>query len=256
MEEILAKIKEATDRENRTNKCTMIGQLYEQICAMLDSLEADLNIAGRRVDHVPVDSELDRLELICDELIKILNTELIKVLKFLKPRFEAHMNRHPNITWEQVEKRLREAAPNKIWSLSEMERTGGEPDVIKIENGEVVFYDCSQESPTGRRNCVYDSEVEAELLINNPNRIVNGNAVDMAKAMGVELLDEKEYRELLAHGKHDIDTWTWIRTPVDKRSEGYVLLAHGDKDDNSVYIDLYPAGNHDGFGGFRSSIRI
>ncbi len=147
-----------------------------------------------------------------------------ELLKVLKARFEKNMSRHKGLEWAEVLARL-EASPDKLWSLSEMERTGGEPDVIgyDTENGEYVFCDCSAESPAGRRNICYDYEGQQE----REKRGVHpaGNAVDMAAAMGIELLTEESYRELQELGSFDTKTSSWVKTPPDVRKLGGALFA-------------------------------
>ena len=149
-------------------------------------------------------------------LLKTLKARFLNKKKFYKP--EAGMN------WEDIQSRL-EASPEKLWSLNEMERTGGEPDVMSYDKktGEYVFMDCSAESPTGRRNCVYDREGEKELKEKYPDETCKSNAVSMAALMGVDLLNEKNYRELQTKGEFDKNSWSWIKTPVDKRKAGVAL---------------------------------
>src|SRR4030043_1974278 len=139
-----------------------------------------------------------------------------ELLKTLKSRFEKNMNRHKGLEWEKVQAKL-EANIEKLWSLNEMERTGGEPDVVGHDKktGEYIFYDCSEESPKGRRNVCYDREgqEEREKRGGHPE----GNAIDMAAAMGIELLTEEQYRELQKLGNFDTKTSSWGKTPPDIR---------------------------------------
>ena len=144
-----------------------------------------------------------------------------ELLRALKARFEKNMNRHEGLTWVKVQTKL-EANPDKLWSLHEMERTGGEPDVVGFDerSGEYIFYDCSRESPKGRRSLCYDQEA---LLSRKENRPV-GSAVDMAGAMGITLLTEEQYRALQRLGAFDIKTSSWILTPPDMRKLGGALF--------------------------------
>src|ERR1700732_1807505 len=124
------------------------------------------------------------------------------------------MNRHKGLAWAKVQAKL-DANSEKLWSLSEMEKTGGEPDVVGQEKktGEYIFYDCSEESPKGRRSLCYDREALESRKENKPK----GNATDMAAAMGIELLTEEQYRELQKLGNFDLKTSSWVRTPSDIR---------------------------------------
>src|SRR5215467_4257598 len=137
-----------------------------------------------------------------------------RLLRVLKARFEKNMNRHEGLPWAQVQTKL-EASTEKLWSLNEMERTGGEPDVVGHDErtGEYIFYDCSAESPKGRRSLCYDREALESRKEHKPEN----NALDMAAAMGIELLTEEEYRELQKLGEFDTKTSSWIRTPGDIR---------------------------------------
>lgn len=149
------------------------------------------------------------------------NEELISLLKV---RFEKNMNLHEGIEWAKVQARL-EADSGKLWSLSEMERTGGEPDVVGYDEatGEYIFYDCSPESPAGRRNTCYDRAGEEER--NKKGVYPEGNVIDMASAMGIELLTEEQYRELQKLGKFDMKTSSWVKTPDDIRKLGGAIFA-------------------------------
>lgn len=149
------------------------------------------------------------------------NEELINLLKI---RFEKNMNLHENIEWAKVQARL-EVDSGKLWSLSEMERTGGEPDVVGYDEatGEYIFYDCSPESPAGRRNTCYDRAGEEER--NKKGVYPEGNVIDMAAAMGIELLTEEQYRELQKLGNFDMKTSSWVKTPDDIRKLGGAIFA-------------------------------
>ena len=145
------------------------------------------------------------------ETKKVLSPEQREeLLRTLKARFEKSMNRHRGLAWAEVRARLN-AKAEKLWSLNEMERTGGEPDVVghDKETGEYIFYDCSPESPKGRRNVCYDREGQEARKAG----IAEGNAIEMAVAMGIELLTEEQYRELQELGNFDTKTSSWVKTP-------------------------------------------
>jgi hypothetical protein len=153
---------------------------------------------------------------------KILSPKQIEeLLGTLKARFEKKMNRHKSIEWTKVEAKLKKNA-DKLWSLNEMERTGGEPDVVGYDNkkGEYIFYDCSAESPNGRRSLCYDREALEARKENKPK----DSAVNMATAMGVELLTEEQYRELQKLGNFDLKTSSWVQTPADIRKLGGAIF--------------------------------
>jgi Protein of unknown function (DUF4256) len=143
------------------------------------------------------------------------------LLSTLKARFEKHLNRHHGLQWKAVEARL-EANPENLWSLSEMERTGGEPDVVGHDKktGEYVFYDCSAESPKGRRSVCYDREALEARKEHKPKN----SAMDMAAAMGIEILTEPQYRELQTLGDFDTKTSSWVKTPPDIRARGGAIF--------------------------------
>lgn len=145
-----------------------------------------------------------------------------ELLSTLKARFEKNRNRHQGIKWEKVQAKL-EANTEKLWSLYEMERTGGEPDVVGYDKktGEYLFYDCSAESPKGRRNVCYDQVALESRKEHKPEN----NAIDMAAAMGIELLTEEQYRELQKLGNFDTKTSSWVTTPPDIRKLGGALFA-------------------------------
>ena len=139
------------------------------------------------------------------------------LLRTLKARFEKHSSRHPGLEWARVQARL-EADPDKLWSLHEMERTGGEPDVVGHERaaGEFIFYDCAAESPKGRRSLCYDREA----LQSRKEHAPKNNAVDVASTMGIELLTEEQYRALQKLGEFDTKTSSWVKTPPEIRRLG------------------------------------
>ena len=174
-----------------------------------------------------------------------------KILKVLKIRFENNKVRHKDIAWADVQKKL-EANPDKIWSLNEMENTGGEPDVVNYDRytGEYIFVDCSAESPAGRRNVCYDREG----LDSRKNYKPENNAIDMASEMGVEILTEKQYRELQETGNYDTKTSSWILTPPDIRKLGGALFA--DRRYGKVFIYHNSAPSYYGVRGFRGLLRV
>jgi hypothetical protein len=140
-----------------------------------------------------------------------------ELLRTLRARFEKNMTRHKGLAWPKVQARL-EANPEKLWSLNEMERTGGEPDVIghDTKTGEYTFYDCSAESPKGRRSVCYDREALEARREHKPR----DSAVDMAAAVGIEILSEEQYRELQTLGSFDTKTSSWVKTPAEIRKLG------------------------------------
>ena len=176
-----------------------------------------------------------------------------ELLRALKARFEDNMNRHKGLVWAKVQAKLG-ANPEKLWALNEMERTGGEPDIVSHvqKTGEYIFYDCSPESPIGRRNVCYDREGQdaREKRGVHPE----GNAVDMAAAMGIELLTEDQYRELQKLGKFDTKTSSWVKTPSDIRKLGGALFA--DRRYGNVFVYHNSAPSYYSARGFRGSLRI
>jgi hypothetical protein len=174
-----------------------------------------------------------------------------ELLRALKARFEKNMNRHTGLDWAKVQAKL-EANAEKLWSLNEMERTGGEPDVVGHDRktGEYIFYDCSAESPKGRRNVCYDREgLEARRAFKPEN-----NAIDMAAAMGIELLTEEQYRELQKLGSFDTKTSSWVKTPSDIRKLGGALFA--DRRYGNVFVYHNSAPSYYGARAFRGSLRV
>ena len=178
-------------------------------------------------------------------------TERQGLFQVLQARFERNMNRHKDIHWADVQARL-EANPGKLWSLSSMERTGGEPDVVGRDpkTGEFLFYDCSAESPEGRRNVCYDPEALASRKVARPA----DSAVGMAAAMGIELLTEERYRELQRLGSFDLKTSSWVRTPDAIRKLGGALFC--DRRYNHVFVYHNGAESYYGARGFRGSLRV
>jgi hypothetical protein len=155
-----------------------------------------------------------------------------ELLRALKARFEKNMNRHKGLEWAKVQAKL-EANAVKLWSLNEMERTGGEPDVIGQDKktGEYIFYDCSAETPKGRRSVCYDREALESRKEHKPEN----SAADMAAAMGIELLTEEQYRELQKLGAFDTKTSSWVKTPPDIRKRGGALFCDRRYDHVFVY---------------------
>lgn len=174
-----------------------------------------------------------------------------ELLSELKKRFEKNMNRHTGLEWAEVQAKL-DANPEKLWSLSEMERTGGEPDVVGFDKktGEYIFYDCSAESPKGRRSLCYDRRAWESRKENKPD----GNAVEAAAAMGVELLTEEETRELQTLGAFDTKTSSWVKTPSDFRDQGGALFC--DRRFGRVFVYCNGAESYYAARGWRGSLRI
>ena len=173
------------------------------------------------------------------------------LLGALESRFEKNMSRHQGLEWANVQAKL-EASPEKLWSLHEMERTGGEPDVVGHDEktGEYIFYDCSAESPNGRRSVCYDREGQEARKEHKPEN----NALDMAAAMGIALLTEAEYRELQQLGKFDMKTSSWLKTPAEIRKLGGALFA--DFRYGNVFVYHNGAQSYYAARGFRGSLRV
>src|SRR5512136_1103464 len=174
-----------------------------------------------------------------------------ELLKAIKVRFENNMNRHKSLEWANVQAKL-EADIEKLWSLNEMERTGGEPDVVGYDKktNEYIFYDCSAESPKCRRNVCYDREGLESRKEYKPE----DNAIDMAAAMGIELLMEEQYRELQKLGNFDTKTSSWLKTPSDIRKLGGALFA--DRRYGNVFVYHNSAPSYYGVRAFRGSLRV
>ena len=174
-----------------------------------------------------------------------------ELLTTLKARFEKHMNRHKGLEWAKVQAKL-EANSEKLWSLSEMEATGGEPDVVGFDKktGEYVFYDCSAESPKGRRSVCYDREALNARKENKPK----DSAMDMATAIGVEILTEEQYRELQKLGEFDLKTSSWIQTPSEIRKFGGALFC--DRRYDHVFLYHNGADSYYAARGFRGSLTV
>jgi len=174
-----------------------------------------------------------------------------ELLETLKVRFEGNMTRHQDLQWERVQSRL-EAKPEKLWSLGEMERTGGEPDVVGRDKktAEYLFYDCSAESPGGRRSVCYDDEALKARKKHKPEN----SAVAMATAMGAVLLTEEEYRELQELGEFDTKTSSWLMTPPDIRRRGGAIFA--DYRYGNVFVYHNGAESYYAARGFRCVLRV
>jgi hypothetical protein len=176
-----------------------------------------------------------------------------ELLKTLQGRFEKNMNRHKGLEWPDIQAKL-EAHPEKLSPLNAMESTGGEPDVVGFDRktGEYIFYDCSAESPKGRRSICYDEKGQQEREKKGVHPA--GNAVELAAAMGVELLNEDQYRELQELGEFDTKTESWIQTPADIRKLGGALF--GDRRYGRVFVFHNSAPSFYAARGFRGSLRV
>lgn len=181
----------------------------------------------------------------------LLTEQREELLAALKARFEKNKDRHPELGWVDVQARL-EAHAGKLWSLQEMERTGGEPDVVGVdeETGEYLFCDCSAESPKGRRSICYDREALESRKEHKPL----SSAVEMAEVMGIELLTEEQYRSLQTLGKFDLKTSSWVRTPDRIRKLGGALFC--DRRYDTVFLYHNGAESYYGARGFRGMLRI
>ena len=178
----------------------------------------------------------------CEELIGI-----------LKARFEKNMNRHKSLEWVSIQAKLEALSPGeKLWSLREMERTGGEPDVVGFDEdtGEIIFFDCSAESPKGRRSFCYDREALESRKEHKPEN----NTLDMSASMGIELLTEGQYRELQKLGNFDTKTSDWVKTPAEIRKLGGALFC--DRRYNHVFVYHNGADSYYAVRGFRGSLRV
>lgn len=174
-----------------------------------------------------------------------------KLLSALKTRFEKNMQRHASLEWAKVQIKL-EANPEKLWTISEMEATGGEPDVVgyDLKTGEYIFYDCSADSPKGRRSICYDRQALEARKEFKPK----SNAVDMAAAIGIELLSEEQYRELQKLGEFDTKSSSWVKTPAEIRKLGGALFC--DRRYNTVFVYHNGADSYYAARGFRGWVRV
>ena len=241
-------------------------ELEELIIGLVERGDLPAETVHCRLDDI---RELagERAKLVLDRDKYLTTEQQEQLLITVKARFEDNTYRHESIEWAKVQSKL-EANPQKMWSLNEMERTGGEPDVVGYyeKTGEYIFYDCSMESPEGRRNICYDREGQevAERRGSQPN----GNAVDIAAAMGIEILTPDQYREFLdleGVGKEawawsktsavDRETWTWLKTSAETRESGVALRGHR-FDRGMITVSHTNAFNHDVSGAFRGSLRV
>jgi hypothetical protein len=174
-----------------------------------------------------------------------------ELLKALKARFEKNMTRHKDLEWADVQAKL-EANPEKLMSLNEMEKTGGEPDVVGLDKktGEYIFYDCSAESPKGRRSVCYDDEARKSRKEHKPHN----SALGMAAAMGIEILTEEQYRELQKLGNFDTKTSSWLKTPSEIRKLGGAIF--GDYRYGNVFVYHNGAESYYAARAFRGSLRV
>lgn len=173
------------------------------------------------------------------------------LLKVLKARFEKNMNRHKSLEWAEVQAKL-EARTEKLWSLNEMERTGGEPDVVGFDKktAQYIFYDCSAESPKGRRSLCYDREALEARKENKPK----DSAINMASDLGIEILTEEQYYELQKLGSFDLKTSSWVSTPADIRKLGGAISC--DRRFGRVFTGHNGADSYYAARGFRGSLRV
>jgi hypothetical protein len=182
----------------------------------------------------------------------ILSSEQRTVLfKSLRERFEGNMNRHPDLDWLKIQEKL-DNKPEKLKVINEMERTGGEPDVVAFDGmtGEFIFYDCSPETPSGRRNLCYDNEA----LNSRKKYPPKGSAMGMASDMGIEIMTEAQYRELQRIGDFDTKTSSWLITPPEIRILGGAIF--GDRRYNKVFVYHNGADSYYAVRGFRGSLRV
>ncbi|TWT02534.1 DUF4256 domain-containing protein [Planomicrobium sp. CPCC 101079] len=188
-------------------------------------------------------AKIDEKELAQEQREELLST--------LKTRFEKNMARHQEFIWDNIQAKL-EVNTDKLWSLYEMERTGGEPDVVDYDKkqDEYIFYDCSAESPKGRRSVCYDREALESRKKHQPEN----NAIDMAEEMGIELLTENQYRALQELGKFDLKTSSWVQTPADVRERGGALFC--DCRYGRVFLYHNGADSYYAARGFRCSLRV
>lgn len=184
--------------------------------------------------------------------VKLSEKEKEELLKLLKKRFEKHPERHKGIKWTSVENRLKEASTEKLNSLSQMESTGGEPDVVEQdkETGEFIFFDCSEQSPKGRRSLCYDRAALESRKAHKPKN----SAMDLAEEMGVEILNRYQYRQLQQFGDFDTKTSSWVQTPKNIRDLGGALFC--DKRYDTVFLYHNGAESYYASRGFRASLKL
>lgn len=179
---------------------------------------------------------------------KLTSVQTEELLKILETRFAKNMKRHKGVNWDMIEKKL-QSNPAKFWSLFQMEETGGEPDVV-VFGKEIVFCDCSEESPKGRRSFCYDGAALRSRKEHKPKN----SALEMAADMGIEILDEAQYRELQELGEFDLKTSTWIATPENIRKLGGALFA--DRRYDTIFVYHNGAESYYAARGFRGSLRV
>ncbi|MDP9959784.1 DUF4256 domain-containing protein [Chryseobacterium lathyri] len=181
---------------------------------------------------------------------KLTTEQSVELLKVLKTRFEKNMNRHKNLNWEKIQEKL-ETAPEKLWSLNEMEETEGEPDVVAYDKktDEYIFFDCSPESPK-RRSLCYDYQAWEARKANKPE----SNVIDKANEMGIELLTEEQYRQLQELGKFDLKTSSWVKTPANIRELGGAIFC--DRRYNTVFMYHNGADSYYAARGFRGALKV
>lgn len=174
-----------------------------------------------------------------------------EIFRVLKSRFEKHMHRHNGLDWSKIQARL-ESKTEKLWSLHEMERTEGEPDAVGLDKktGEFIFFDCSVESPKGRRSLCYDRQALEARKENKPK----DSAINMAAAMGIEILTEEEYRELQKIGEFDLKTSSWVKTPDEIRKLGGAIFC--DRRYETVFVYHNGAESYYAARAFRGSLRV
>jgi hypothetical protein len=232
------------DLEKLVNRLVETGHVSAEV--VNDALTSIRETTGERAKAVSETGTVKPERVLSPEQKELLLTTV-------KARFEENMGRHEGIEWAKVQAKLEEN-PEKMWSLNEMERTGGKPDVVGYdkETNKYIFNDCSAESPDGRRNICYDraGQEEGKKVGYKPA----GNAVDMAEAMGITMLTEAEYRELQKLGKFDLSTWSWLKTSDDIRKSGRALL--GLRYFNVVSVNPNSAYNRVDRGAFRASLRV
>jgi len=229
-----------------------VARLCEAMTGLAGKLEASADV---RVGDIA-----NLVMALRNALVKKLSAEdAAKTLGILKKRFLKKRKHYKNMegaNWDDVEKKLQDS-PEKLWSLKQMEQSGGEPDLIGYDqvNGQYIFIDCSKESPKGRRNCVYDREAEQFSKEHNLKRDWNGNVEDMMLLMGeVELLTEETYRLFQSRGEFDKKTWSFLKTPDDQRKEG---LAHtGNRDGKELRFGGNIASFHSESGAFRVLLKV
>jgi hypothetical protein len=224
----------------------LVTHLVEEGRVSAETVNGDLDIVRKKIS--------DRVRAIPESEKQISPDEQEFLLGRLKLRFAAHWMIHENISWDDVERALLSASPDKLWSLQQLESTGGEPDVIGEEKGGFVLGDCSAESPSGRRNLVYNYEAERDMKASCPDKIYDGNAVDTAKRYGVEFMSEAQYRALQEKLPMDKNTWSWLEFPLNDGICGHPRQGYRHAERIIVNKEsIYTRSVH---GGFRAVLRI